>query len=103
MIYRTGKVIAYIACGIFAVYAVVRLISHGFGAGVVLSVIAAFLSYEFGDYMDFVRIKKAANAREQQPCLACKTTGRLGKRACPSCRGRGWIPAPPDRNRPPIT
>jgi hypothetical protein len=103
MLYRAGKIIAYLACGILAVYTVFRWVTQGFGAGVVLSALAAFLSYEFGDYMDFARVKKAANAREMQPCIACKTSGRIGKRRCPACKGRGWVTAPLDRNRPPIT
>lgn len=103
MLYKAGKIFAFIVCGIFTVYAIYRWIFQGFGAGVVLSAIAAFFSYEFGDYMDFVRVKKAANAREMQPCIACKTTGKIGRRRCPACKGRGWFPAPPDRNRPHIT
>jgi hypothetical protein len=83
--------------------AVLWLVANGFGAVPVILGVVAILLFEYADYSDYAVFRRRINAREMQPCLTCKKTGKVGKRRCPDCGGRGWVVAPPDRGRPPIT
>jgi hypothetical protein len=103
MRYKALKAVALVVCGVFIVLAIVWAAIRGLGAGLVLLGLLAILSYEYADYCDFARFRAAMKAREVQPCLRCRTAGRIGKRRCPECKGRGWVVAPPDYGRPPIT
>ncbi len=102
MRYRIGKNIAYFLCGVFVALALLWAVLRGLGVEVLLLIAAALLCYEFADYTDYARFRRAVSAREVQPCLRCNTSGRLGRRQCPDCRGRGFVVAPPDKGRPPI-
>ena len=98
-----GKIIAWIISAVFFVSALFWLLTQGFGWAVILLLLGGVLFYEFGDYLDFARIKEAREAREQEPCLHCRSSGRIGKKRCPVCRGKGYVVAPEDKFRPPIT
>jgi hypothetical protein len=103
MRYKVNKAIAYVLSAGCIALMFYWVLTRGFGAIAILLFLAAVLSYEYTDYVDFARQRAAWNARPTEACRHCKSTGKIGRRRCPECGGRGFIVAPKDRFRPPIT
>ncbi len=103
MIHKVSKFFCYTVSAGFVALAMLFFVSSGFSYKVVLCIAVAILAYEFADYLDYVKIKSNREARELEPCLYCRATGKVGKRRCPMCRGKGHRTAPVDTFRPPIT
>jgi hypothetical protein len=103
MIHKASKFFCYVVCAGFLALAILFYFSSGFDYKVIICIAVAILSYEFADYLDYVKVKIAREARETEPCLYCRATGKVRGRKCPICKGKGSRVAPRDTFRPPIT
>jgi hypothetical protein len=103
MIHKLTKFLCYVVCAGFLALAILFYFSSGFDYKVIICIVVAILSYEFADYLDYVKTKTAREARETEPCLFCRATGRVKGRKCPRCKGKGYRIAPQDTSRPPIS
>jgi hypothetical protein len=102
MYYKIGRLICYFLSAITLVWGVFWVAHNGLSASLIFFLAVAFLLYELADYIEYLRIKNLRNIRGMEPCDHCKSSGKIGRRRCPKCKGKGYIIPEADRFRPPI-